>query len=1037
MPRLGIPWTFATLAACLAGAAAEPLVAPVPDQAEWLRWVMPLPKEVAIPRQVTLPASDVRLVLREGAGGPGLTGLRALQDLLLAQAGTAATDGQAFEIVLGCCDAQGRLGDLTVPDAARLQELPNRDQAYLIRPLGRDRLVLAALDSRGLYYAALTLRQLLEPRCRGATVTLPLATITDWPDLAERGEWGGSSVRDVEWLAERKMNLVEFHTEHRVDAQGKSSAAIDPAILRRGELHGVTMVPIISHLNSMGSRGAYTAYPELKGKGKAATYADDNVTLVAPCASHPKLREILAGWMCGFAASGQVRDISCWLGELRQRCECEECAKTGQFALEARAFVAAWRLARQTYPDLRIRILLTQGSYDTNDKVLAEVPPEVGVTYYDGGRTYDSSPQPMIYPLLEAYAAKGGWLGCYPQLTPSWRIVSPWSCPQFIRFRLTEFVDKKLTSLGGYVVPDNRLFDFNVSAAAEWSWNAHGRSEREFALAWATRQGSPEPGTVADWAVLLGPVSWELYGARLVERYFFHPDAFRNLISARAKVPFQKGFLGLIRDREHLQRNRQICVEALQLARRAGSPAVLAESEAILSYYDMVIAICDLGDSLAGKGALTPDTRRLLQDQMNRLALAGGLNLDALANWERAVGVGAGGGRFRECLEATADTIQTVAAALEPYGVRNPTVMMVGRQIGTWTVEDFRESAKITREWDVTRLLAGPGTYLVTFQYTSGWNGLNPARAALLAVPAGGAATERREISVDEHPGSTGHRSTGNTYRLTLDAHDPACCYLVAATVSGTRPQDQPEGRTGCSGVVRLQRERDPDWQTRVLRVEPLAEAEITGGLKTAFSGKGIRLGVVAGGYGSESLLRLLLKEPGLDAVSVPAGDLRLEECQVLILPQFRSDMAPAGLAAQLEAFVQAGGGLITTHDAVGYRQMPTLLTAVCQGGSAHVREENWKVSGTHPVTAGLAPAAVLAQAYYDHVELLAGPAGTVLAVSEKSGKPVVIAGEVGKGRYVACGLLLGFSADSQEAPPSADEARLLLNAVRWCGRAP
>ena len=133
--------------------------------------------------------------------------------------------------------------------------------------------------------------------------------------------------------------------------------------------------------------------------------------------------------------------------------------------------------------------------------------------------------------------------------------------------------------------------------------------------------------------------------------------------------------------------------------------------------------------------------------------------------------------------------------------------------------------------------------------------------------------------------------------------------------------------------------------------------------------------------------------------------------------------------------FVLAGGGLIATHDAVGYRQMPRLLAAVCAGGSGHVREENWKVSAAHPVTQGLTPGAVLAQAYYDHIELQAGAAGTVVAVSEKSGRPVVVVGEPGKGRYVACGLLPGFSADAQEAPPTADEARLLLNAVRWCAR--
>ena len=100
----------------------------------------------------------------------------------------------------------------------------------------------------------------------------------------------------------------------------------------------------------------------------------------------------------------------------------------------------AWRLAREEHPHVQLRILLTQGSYSTNDKVLAEIPPEVGVTYYDGGRTYDSSRDPMIYPLLEKYAAAGHWLGCYPQLTPSWRIVCPWPSTRIPLFALVERV---------------------------------------------------------------------------------------------------------------------------------------------------------------------------------------------------------------------------------------------------------------------------------------------------------------------------------------------------------------------------------------------------------------------------------------------------------------------------------------------------------------------------------------------------------------------------------------------------------------------
>ncbi|NOZ19895.1 MAG: hypothetical protein GXP25_02270 [Planctomycetes bacterium] len=1023
--------------AVLAAVAATALAAPKPESAkgvtELLQRLIPLPKEISIKQQVTLPAAAVRIALRRDAGELEQNAARKLRQLFLNKAGVDASAGGEFEILLGVCDAQGRIGDVTVPDAARLKKLPNREQAYLIRPVGADKLALAALDERGVFYAAVTLCQLLESRFHRDDVTIPLATITDWPDMAERGEWGCSSTRDIEWMAERKMNLVEFHTVHRVSKDGKAETSISESLLRRGKLNAVKMVPIISHLNGMGRRGVYDAYPELKGKGKRAVYKGHGTVLYSPCASNPKLHEIIADWMRGYASYG-VHDICCWLGELRQRCECEECSKVGQFALEARAFVKAWQLARKDFPDLRIRILLTQGSYDTNDKVLAEVPPEVGVTYYDGGKTYDSSKDPMIYPLLEKYAAEGHWLGCYPQLTPSWRIVSPWSCPQFVKFRMTEFVDKKLSCLGGYVVPDNRLFDFNVTAAAEWSWNAHGRDEREFALAWATRKGFANPDIIADWAVKLGPASWDIYGARLVERYFFRPKSIESILAARAKPAFGKGMFRYIPDRDHLQRNLKTCRAALHLARQAGSPAILAESQAVLGYYDMLDQLCRMCDLLAEHGILDANQRQTLQRHMNRFALAGALNIDALRDWERSVQVGAGLGRFREGVQATADTIEAAARALEPLGIRNPTPYIGAKKIGGWELKDFRETATIVKTFDVTKAVIGPGTYEVTFQYTSGWNGLGTRRVALTTLPKSGQG-KPVEVCVDEHPGSTGCRSKGNIYSLTLKEYSPDVRYLIVANVRGTRPQDQQPGRTGCSGLVYLRRERDPDWQIQVMGIQPLMAGAEGATRKTRFSGKGIRVGVVGGGYGSDGLLELLQKSDGIDALSIGLGALRGDECQVIVLPQFRSAMVPDALAKEIEGFVRRGGGLITTHDAVGYRAMPVVCADICAGGAQHVRYERWKVAADHPVTAGLPRNKVLTQGYYDHIQLKPGPKGTVVAVSEKTGKPVVIVGTLGKGRYVACGLLPGFSADNQEVTPTPDEGTLLLNAIRWCGR--
>ena len=139
-------------------------------------------------------------------------------------------------------------------------------------------------------------------------------------------------------------------------------------------------------------------------------------------------------------------------------------------------------------------------------------------------------------------------------------------------------------------------------------------------------------------------------------------------------------------------------------------------------------------------------------------------------------------------------------------------------------------------------------------------------------------------------------------------------------------------------------------------------------------------------------------------------------------------------LVSALEGFVRNGKGLLTTHNAVGYRGQSPLLTDVCARGLEHVRDPNWIVTTDHPVTAGISRDSPLPHSYYDHIELEAGQAGVVLAKAAVSGRPVVIAGQSGRGRYVACGLCLGLGASDEDVPPTGAEKLLLENTVRWCG---
>jgi len=1009
------------------GAGAVPV--PKPQQRAWLRWLIPLPKEVAIERMLVLPPVAVGVRLRAGADETEQTAAEELRSLFKEKA-NVEPNGDAFEILLGVLDAKGMLAGIAMPDAARLAKLPNHEQAYLIRPVGENRLVLAALDPRGVFYAAQTLGQLLEGKFAGGRVTIPLAVVTDWPDLPERGEWGGSSTRDIVWLSRMKMNLVEAHVHLGITEAGRGEANADQKLIDLGRRHALKLVPIITHLDQLHRSGIYERFPQCRGKGKKASTWSGRTQ--APCFAQPKTRQLLADWMRDLADQPGVADICCWLSESHVQCECPVCREAGQYVMETRAIVAAWRQARKKHPALGLRILLTQGSYPTNDKVLAAAPPPVGITYYDGGRTYDSSREPMIYPLLERFAAGGRWLGVYPQLTASWRIVCPWSGPQFIRTRLNEFVDKKLRCLCGYATPDNRLYDFNVTAAAEWAWNAKGRDERAFAAAWATRRGLKDPDAAAEWAVTLGPVAWDIYGSGVPYRQFFGRAA--AMVRGRKKPVLGEGLFRYFPNAEHFVRANEACRRAAELAKALGDPVITAETQVVQGYLSMVESIYRIASAVSARKRLPYAERVALQQAMSSLSRAGLEVSQALREWERLIGQGIGGSRFTDTVDVTERTATDIGDALEPQGIVNPLKAYLRREIGGWKTADFDDKARIVKRFDVTDDLTVAGEYQVGFKYTSGWWGLTIFKVALASAPAD-APEKLAVLSEDEHHGVAAARNKANVFTVMLKKRDPAVRYFIVADVRGVTSTGKPPGRQGCNGSVWIRARLPDDWAERLAGVKPLTDEELRARAAAKFAGKGLRVGVVKGGYGASAILAALRKTNGVDAQ--PLGgidDDLLKRCQVVVLPQPKSPIGAEAVEA-LERFVRAGGGLITTHDAVGYRGHPLLLTEVCKRGLEHVRDPHWVVVAEHPVTAGLKRNVPLAHGYYDHIELEAGPRGTVLARAAESGRPVVVCGEVGKGRYVACGLCIGLAPDNRDAAPTAPERTLLLNAARWAGR--
>jgi hypothetical protein len=127
-----------------------------------------------------------------------------------------------------------------------------------------------------------------------------------------------------------------------------------------------------------------------------------------------------------------------------------------------------------------------------------------------------------------------------------------------------------------------------IAAVAEWSWNVDGRSQREFLLAWATRQGYKDAARAADWLELIGPLAGYQYRSRYTMR------AIAGRIKARS-LPSHP-FPAIHSFDERIQGAQQ----AVSMARELGDLDWVAKAEGTVAYYRLLKAIDRLSGQLAG-----------------------------------------------------------------------------------------------------------------------------------------------------------------------------------------------------------------------------------------------------------------------------------------------------------------------------------------------------------------------------------------------------------------------------------------------------
>jgi len=718
--------------------------------------VIPFPKEARIARVHTAASSEVAIAVPSGSSPLPST---------ICEVMAPIGEGTATQFTIQFALSKNAGGICPKKLLDRLETLPNADQAYAIVPTYDNKksftgLGVVAHTELGLLYGARTLNQMMNfaaVKGAGADIAIPELTLMDWPDMPERGMWGSVGKDDLAWLAERKLNIVDHAAQVSYDAEkGRGVATVDPEMLAEAARVGIKIVPIIYHLELIYERsGVAEKRPDLAATDGRPTTPSPRAGRRIFCFSKPGTIKILGDWFEDLVQIPGVTDIIVWLSEDEWRCSCDDCRDKEPYLLEVAALVKAFERAKAVNPESSLRILLTQGSYHVNDMILAAVPEDVKVVYYDGGRTYDSSHKPMIYPLLEAYAASGRWLGVYPQVTNAWRTVTPWTAPQFIRYRMNEFVTKGLHNVIMYAVPKPQWHQYNITAGAEWTWNSRGRDEAEFSRAWATSRGMADPDLFAKWATLVGPIGWDLAGSRLAMRliYYFEVGAPREGFQP---ARYGEMFLEEIYSEEHLNALIGQADNALALA-------LELEDELAVSETRIHQAFLILGRALQVLSEAPESPEGLSSGQLERCRVAFD-DIDAAAQalevehfrWAELVDPRERPSRLMDTVAVGYRSVARAADVMDQLGIRDPMPAYHPMKIGSWSPDDFAGGPECVLSLDMDKVWAGAGPYVLYFMYNHrrGTSGVRIRDIVLAGVQPDGTETELKRVSFnrDVHP---------------------------------------------------------------------------------------------------------------------------------------------------------------------------------------------------------------------------------------------------------------------------------------------
>ncbi|MFO7612708.1 MAG: hypothetical protein R6W99_09545 [Clostridia bacterium] len=693
---------------------------------EIIKRIIPLPRNIKVSKGVSHEASRVKVEMPAKKTPP----LKTASEIL----GRFASPGQLypdFIINLRLIDKNNDKSEYK-----KLKKVRNCDQSYSIKSKV-DKGVYKSIEMRaftdiGLLYAAITLSQAIVVNPEGAY--FPVLDIADWPEIPFRGQWGGNSNCDLHWTYQYKLNAIDGKVSVTADEFKNPVVIHNDRLYREAAAYGVDVMATIPHLEQISRLGFLDNRTDIlnvpsEERSKRSDY------FPGLCMSKKATGDLVLEWFRGIAINRNVKKILVWLSEESTPCFCDDCMGKEPFQLETACLLDAYSRLKKEYPDIKLGIMLSQGSFEVTGQIAGMIPEDVSLTYYDGGRTYDSGKYPMILPVLEKFSASGGKLGVYPQVTHSWRTVFPWTAPGFIKYRCSEFHSKGLHRVIGYAVPSNRYHEFNLMAFAEWLWNPGGRRKEDFISAYAYANGIPEK-PFQKFLGLIEEPAWQLAQSKLMLRLTYN---YSLILRGRVELEdhrYEMSELIPIKKPEKLIEDAR---KALSAAGETGEKSLVCEARCVIAGLRAYIGITGFIEEIE-KNSI--NTEKLLTFY-NELRDAAGDMRKAILKWNRLLTMD-GAIPMRRVV----DTSMVLYRALDGFdryfkdtGVQTEEFSGIVKHLGEWDESNFDKDGNGVLEYDVTDYInrLGKGRYYISLDFIDSESGTDVNRITLVEKqPAGG-----------------------------------------------------------------------------------------------------------------------------------------------------------------------------------------------------------------------------------------------------------------------------------------------------------